>query len=431
MAWVVRFLRAEPQARRFFLAYGQSALGTGVAYVALLLIAYQRFHSPWALALVLLADYVPPMLLSPLFGAAADRWSRRRCAVLADIMRAVAFIGIALVHNFVPTVAFALLAGTGTALFKPAIMAGLPSLVQRARLSQATALYGALTEVGYTVGPAIAALVLTFAEPAPLLAANGVTFGISAALLATLSFGGHETSDEGRPIHRASLLREARDGIGVVMRIPTVRTVIFCTSAMIFTAGIINVSELLLVNRLHGGHVAYAILVTVSGIGIAIGSMVGKSGGALGKLQRRYLFGVSLFAVGLLCASASPVLAGVVIAFGFGGVGNGMVIVYQRLILQRVVAEGLLGRVFGMQAAADGAAFAAAFVFTGAILSVVSPRPLFAVAGVGSALVALVAYRSLSAHPYVPQPVAGAAEDEDDSQQLGEPLALSGPDLGR
>ena len=70
-----------------------------------------------------------------------------------------------------------------------------------------------------------------------------MTFGISAALLATLSFGGHETSDEGRPIHRASLLREARDGIGVVMRIPTVRTVIFCTSAMIFTAGIINVSS--------------------------------------------------------------------------------------------------------------------------------------------------------------------------------------------
>ena len=51
-------------------------------------------------------------------------------------------------------------------------MAGLPSLVQRARLSQATALYGALTEVGYTVGPAIAAVVLTFAEPAPLLAAE-------------------------------------------------------------------------------------------------------------------------------------------------------------------------------------------------------------------------------------------------------------------
>jgi MFS family permease len=432
MGWVVRFLRAEPQARRFFLAYGQSALGTGVAYVALLLIAYQRFHSPWALALVLLADYVPPMLLSPLFGAAADRWSRQRCAVLADVMRAVAFVGIALVHTFVPTVAFALLAGTGTALFKPAIMAGLPSLVNRARLSQATALYGALTEVGYTVGPGIAAAVLLFAGPSPLLAANGITFGLSALLLATLNFGGRPDAGEARPMDRASLLREARDGIGVVMRIPTVRTVIFCTSAMIFTAGIINVSELLLVNRLHGGHVGYAVLVTVSGIGIAIGSMVGKSGGDLRKLQRRYLVGVALFAVGLLGAAASPVLTGVVIAFGFGGVGNGMVIVYQRLILQRVVAEGLLGRVFGLQAASDGAAFAAAFVFTGAILSVVSPRPLFAVAGAGAAVVALAALRSLRSQAAVPQPLGTGDEDEEgDSQARVEPLALSGPDLGR
>src|SRR5919204_4686058 len=428
MGWVVRLLRAEPQARRFFLAYGQSALGTGVAYVALLLIAYQRFHSPWAIALVLLADYVPPMLLSPLFGAAADRWSRRNCAVIADAARAIAYLGIALVHGFAPTVAFAVLAGTGTALFKPAIMAGLPSLVERARLAQATALYGALTEFGYTVGPGIAAVCLIFAGPSPLLAANGVTFAISAALIATLQFGGHEVPEGERPVERASLLREARDGIGVVMRIPTVRVVILCTSAMIFTAGFINVSELILVNQLHGGHVGYAILVTVSGIGIALGSVVGKSGGDLRKLEVRYLCGIALFAVGLLGASASPVLAGVVIAFGFGGIGNGMVIVYQRLILQRVVDESLLGRIFGMQAASDGAAFAASFAFTAAILSVVSPRPLFAAAGAGSAVVALVAWRMLRKRGELPAVRADAAEPP---AAAVEPLVLSGPDLGR
>jgi MFS family permease len=426
MGWVLRFLRAEPQARRFFVAYGQSALGTGVAYVALLLIAYQRLHSPWAIALVLLADYVPPMLLSPLFGAVADRWSRRRCAVLADILRAGAFIGIASVHSFVPTVAFALVAGTGTALFKPAIMAGLPSLVARERLSQATALYGALTEIGYTVGPGIAAAVLLFAGPSPLLAANGVTFAISAALLATLRFDGPATGM--RPIDRASLLTEAREGIAVAMRMPVVRAVILCTSAMIFTAGIINVSELILVNKLNGGHVGYAILVTVSGIGIAAGSIVGKGGGTLAKLQGRYVLGVALFAAGLLGASASPVLAGVVVAFGVGGVGNGMVIVYQRLILQRVVDESLLGRVFGMQAASDGAAFAAAFVFTGAILSVVSPRPLFALAGAVSAIVAVVAWRSLRRHADVPEVIPST----DGTGPVAEPpLAVTSPDLGR
>ncbi len=425
MGWVLRFLRSEPRARRFFLAYGQSALGTGVAYVALLLIAYQRLHSPWAIALVLLADYVPPMLLSPLFGAVADRWSRRNCAVLADILRAGAFIGIASVHSFGATVAFALIAGTGTALFKPAIMAGLPSLVERERLPQATALYGALTEIGYTVGPAIAAVALMFMGPSPMLAANGVTFAISAALLATLRFDG--PAGRLRPVDRASLLSEAREGIAVAMRSPTVRTVILCTSAMIFTAGIINVSELILVNRLHGGHVGYAILVTVSGIGIAAGSIVGKGGGDLRKLEARYVMGVALFAAGLLGASASPVLAGVVVAFGFGGIGNGMVIVYQRLILQRVVDESLLGRVFGMQAASDGAAFAAAFVFTGAILAVVNPRPLFGLAGAVSAIVALIALRSLRRHGDMPEVV-----HSDGAGPVAEPpLAVTSPDLGR
>ncbi len=46
MRSIVGLLRGDRQARRFFLAYGQSSLGTGAGYVALLLVAYQRFHSP-------------------------------------------------------------------------------------------------------------------------------------------------------------------------------------------------------------------------------------------------------------------------------------------------------------------------------------------------------------------------------------------------
>ena len=92
-------------------------------------IAYERFSSPWAIGIVLIADLVPPMMLGPVFGAVADRWSRRTCAVVADVVRAVAFVGMVLVDGFVPTVAFALLAGVGTALFTPATLASLPSLV--------------------------------------------------------------------------------------------------------------------------------------------------------------------------------------------------------------------------------------------------------------------------------------------------------------
>src|SRR5688572_11547246 len=78
---VVDLLRHERRATFFFVALTQSALGTGAAYVALLLIAYERYRSAWAISLILVADLLPAMLLGPVFGAVADRWSRRRCMV--------------------------------------------------------------------------------------------------------------------------------------------------------------------------------------------------------------------------------------------------------------------------------------------------------------------------------------------------------------
>src|SRR5436309_9041080 len=110
-------LSGEPRARRFFAAYAQSSLGNGAGYVALVVLAYDRWHSPWAITLVLMADFIPAMLFGPVFGAVADRWSRRRIAVAADLMRAVAFVAVGLVGGIWATVALALLAGAGAGLF--------------------------------------------------------------------------------------------------------------------------------------------------------------------------------------------------------------------------------------------------------------------------------------------------------------------------
>src|SRR5215210_6375230 len=189
MRSVVELLRHEPRARVFFAALGQSSLGTGAAYVALLLVALDRFDSPWAIGLILLADVVPAMMLGPVFGAVADRWSRRGCVVLADVLRAVAFAGLVLVDGFVATFLLALLAGVGTGLFTPAALASLPSLVERRRLPAATSLFGALADFGFIAGPASAAAVLLVGGPETILAANAVTFMVSAGALALLRFG--------------------------------------------------------------------------------------------------------------------------------------------------------------------------------------------------------------------------------------------------
>src|SRR5918997_2622088 len=189
MREILDLIKHERPARRFFIALGQSALGNGAAVVALLVLALERFDSPWAIGLILLADVVPSMLLGPLFGAAADRWSRRGCAIAADAIRVVAFAGLVLVDGFGLTLAFALVAGVGTALFQPASLAALPGLVERPRLPAATSLYGALTDVGFIAGPALAAVVMLAGGPELVLGINSVSFAISVVLLASIRFG--------------------------------------------------------------------------------------------------------------------------------------------------------------------------------------------------------------------------------------------------
>ena len=84
-------------ARRFFLAHAQSSIGSGIALVGLPLLAYERFHTPWALTVVLLCELFPAVALGPVLGALADRLPRRTCLVAADVLRLGAFAALAFV----------------------------------------------------------------------------------------------------------------------------------------------------------------------------------------------------------------------------------------------------------------------------------------------------------------------------------------------
>ena len=160
--------------RRFFIAWTQSAVGTGAGYVALLLLAYQTFHSPWAVAAILLAEHLPCMLLGPVLGAVVDRVPRRTAAIAADLIGCAAFLGLALAASFPVVLGLALLAGVGVALAQPAAMAGLPEVVEPEYLPAATSLHTGIEEAGVVIGPLVAALVARRSRPSALMLAERV-----------------------------------------------------------------------------------------------------------------------------------------------------------------------------------------------------------------------------------------------------------------
>src|SRR5919202_1882009 len=101
------------------------------------------------------------------------------------------------------------------------------------------------------------------------------------------------------------------------MRLPVVRVVVIGSTAIILFAAMLNVAELLLAREL------------------------GARAGGLRDYERRYLFGALAVAAGLLGFAASPFYAVALPAFLVLGLGNGLVVVHERLIFQATVPERL------------------------------------------------------------------------------------------
>lgn len=387
MRRTLALLRHERVARVYYAVLAQSALGNGAAYIALLVVGYERYRSAWAISLILLADLVPAMLFGPVFGAAADRWSRRNCLIVSDVVRGAAFLGIALVDSFAATVGLALLAGAGTALFNPASMAAVPSLVKPERLPAATALFGAITDLGYIVGPALAALVLLFGGPELILYGNAATFALSALVLRRLRFGAAPVvEDETRP--RPGLLREAREGLAAIAGMTGIRAVIVASGAMLLFAGLFNVAELPYANdELDVGEAGFGALTAIYGLGFVAGSLSGSRGGDAALLKRRFLGGLALVGAGFLACGVAPSFAVAAPAFALAGVGNGLLLVYERLLIQTTVDDSVMARTFGIRDGLSGWAFSAAFLAAGGLIEAFGVRTVLLIAGVGALLV--------------------------------------------
>ena len=402
-------LRGERRARLFLLTYAQSALGTGAAAVALFVLAYDRRPSPWSITLVLLAYDLPPGLLGPFVGALVDRISRRRCVIIADLIRVGAFAGIAVVDTIEATVAFAFLAGAATALYRPAALAALPSLVDADRLPAVTSIYGSLTDVGRTVGPALAAVGFPLVGGDGIMMINAATFAISALVLAAIPFGQKVPGEE---LGGRSFIREVREGLQIATRGPLVRTVVIASTGIILFASMLNVAELPLAHDLGAGASGFAVLLMAQGIGVVAGSLSGARKGGLGEYKLRYAAGAAAVAAGLIAMSVLPWYGAVLVAFVGFGVGNGLVVVHERLIFQLSIPQRLMGRAFALLDALGAWGFVTAYLVAGATVSALGARGAVGIAAAGAVGVVLYSVTALRAAPDpAPSAVEAAAAD--------------------
>jgi MFS family permease len=386
-------LRSNPPLRRLLAAWLQSCVGTGAGYVALLLLTTNHLHSSWAVAAVLLADFLPATLLGSWFGALADRHPRRRLIVIANVVQAGAYGGLAFVDTGGPIFALAVLAGVGNALQRPALRSALPAVAGDAA-QLAAALYDTCRWAGITLGPALAAALFAFSGVSLPLALNGASFLIAAVVMTTIPIDRAEPpSEDGEEDASAGL----RAGLQVAFSAPDIAAVIACSAGSVIAGGLLNVCEPLLARHvLHGSGSAYALLVAAYGVGMVIATVLVAKRGTVESpvLIRRYLAALTLTAVGMFGSAIVGSIPPAAVAFAATGYANALVLVSETQLIQIRVPASVQGRLFGSKDTIDGTCLLTGFLGAGALVAVSGVRMTL---GIGAGVCAVCALAAAAA----------------------------------
>jgi MFS family permease len=381
------FLRREPQFARLWGAKAISSVGDGAALVSLVVYVQQTERRGVAVSGLLLANTLPT-LLGPLAGALADRVDQRRLMIGAAVGQALLYGAMAAALPPLPLlVVLVAAASTLATLFAPAGRSAVPALVWSGHLLRANSWMGiALTFQG-TIGPVVGALLVTVAGIRGALWGNAVSFVICAALLRALPPLPPDTPGSNSP----GLVKGAGEGLVSALRHPVARVLVIGLGLGVMFAAVDDVALVFLVrDELGAGSVGYGVLVSLYGVGLALGSLALMRAPA-GRAVAAFSLGLLLTGCGGLATGLAPVFLVAALAQAVAGIGNGLEVVATDTVVQRSVPRSHRGRVFGVVGAATLLGAAIARGLGGVLVDLTSARTTFVIGGVGLLAVVVVA----------------------------------------
>jgi MFS family permease len=373
--------------RRVYLAVAASELGDSLHYIALMWFAFDVGGAGGVIA-VRLADSVPAFLFGLHGGLAADRFSRKRLMVSADLVRAVVLVPVAIagLAGGLPLwglVAASFVLESATSFFAPAYGAMIPTLVDRPNIQRANALVQSTTQALSIGGWALAAAFLTFMPVSVFFGVNAASFFVSAALLARVRHGGEHDRHGESP--------QLRAGLAALRPRPmlTAGVVALGVTVTITSGTWIGGVPTLVRDTLHHGAGGFSVVM----VGYAAGSIV--SGLLLTRLPIRHKARASLLAwamylpgYGLIALAGSLPLA-VAGAF-FAATGQSTSVVLLNSAAQEEVPDHLLGRVLGVISLTHRGAHATGLMFISPLFLLASAPAVFGGAAIAVPLVGFI-----------------------------------------
>jgi MFS family permease len=403
---------------RFAAQWGDGVFQAGLG--GAVLFNPERQADPIAVAAGLAVLLLPYSLVGPFAGALLDRWDRRRVLVIANLLRVVPIVLVALAVGAgvagAPLYLGALLV-TGVSRFVLAgLSAGLPHVVPRRHLVEANALAA-------TAGAAIAVFGGLCAVGLRALTGSGNTGSawvtaaavvgslVAAATTARLRRGqlGPDSTDEPSETARA-IARGLRDGLTAAARVPSVAAGLVALAAHRLSFGITTLVALLLYRNsftsdgfLRAGLAGVFQLLVAGAVGLLLAAvltplLVARFG--RGRTVRGALLAAGLLIVTLGLPMIMPTM--LLAAFALSAAGQ-VVKLSLDATVQSDVGDAVRGRVFALYDAVFNVGYVLAVALAATIVPADGRAPQLLLLAAAAYLLAAAVYRlidrgSTSAH---------------------------------
>ena len=392
-------------------------------------VLYQLTHSTTWLGLSAFASFFPALLMGPVAGTLADRYSRRGILIITQtILMVIAFSlwWFWVSGNATPDIILLHLLASGitSGINISSWQSFVPLLVPADDMLNAVRLNSMQFTGARAFGPALGGLVLARFGPATAFMFNAVTFLLVIGALAAVRPRVAVPIGRGRRV-----IEQFREGIAYVrgrralaLAVTTIAMTSLCGSAVVQLAPAIARIEF------HVGKAAYGLLVAMFGAGAVIGALIQSVYGDRVRRSRMAVAGLLGFSVGVILLGSAPSYPlGLMCLLGMG-TSYLLVSVSLNTAIQARVAESYRGRVLSIYLMGLMSGVPIGALIEGRAAQLIGLRTAVIGAGVAQILFTVVAATSGAGFASLDEDVAVEGSPPAGIPPRGAPAAESGAD---
>ena len=380
----------------FFLASCISLIGNSMVTLVLPLWVMKLTTSPLLVSGVNVAIATGAILFAPVTGTLADRMSRRKLMIIADVMRCIVMILIAVIAFYykmlyIPLLILLIIRSIGSALFTPASNAALVTYVEEKHVQQAITLRQISIQIISVAIPLMASFLISIFNFHGVFLLDAITFFISFLILMKIKFPRELKVEKKKPFYE-----DFKEGFSIFNSNQSLKTLLVSAAVINLLGAACMLSlQVIVVREMDLSTGWYSIVFAASPIGILIGAFITKKIRTYKTITTAFIFtaimGIFNAAMG---TTVNPVLFSVY--YFLSGIAFGVSNVYFGVLYRKLIPNEVQGRFFGFLNSLLLVSTPVGIAITGYSLESISASIVFIIIGIITFLVSVISFVTIN-----------------------------------